>query len=114
MTPEYAKLLLAGDFGTQIQEDWVGNSQAGFTNFDGPFIETTPGDLALTEAAPILAERVASMRMEYAVQYLFHGEWQDTRYRRDTKQEAELVRRLYPQYDTRVVRRLTTEWEEVE
>lgn len=61
-----------------------------------------------------LAEIVASMRVEYAVQYLFHGEWQDTRYRRDTKQEAELVQKLYPQYDTRVVRRLTTEWEVAE
>lgn len=61
-----------------------------------------------------LAETIAGMRVEYAVQYFFHGEWQDTRYRRDTKQEAELVRDLYPQYDTRVVRRLTTEWEEAE
>lgn len=68
----------------------------------------------LNAAAPALAELVASMRVEYAVQYFFHGEWQDTRYRRDTKQEAELVQKLYPQYDTRVVRRLTTEWEEAE
>lgn len=133
MTPDKAKQLLERvkkkcplpweiftDETIAIEPQQVQNIRYQDENFNGHLayvmdhdgtVEIDPDAIELIAAAPELAEMVASMRVEYAVQYFFHGEWQDTRYRRDTKQEAELVRDLYPQYDTRVVRRLTTEWE---
>lgn len=68
MTPEEAQELLRGDFGSGERRPLVGNLEAGFDSFSGAYIEGTPGDFALTEAAPALAEIVANLRYEYAVQ----------------------------------------------
>ena len=70
ITPEQAQELLRGDFGTEKRTEWLGNSQADFDSFTGSYIRSTPGDIALAEAAPALAELVANMRYEYAVQVL--------------------------------------------
>lgn len=72
--PERAQELLNGDFGTERCTEWLGNSQADFDNFTGAYISSTPGDIALAEAAPELAQLVAGMRWEYAVQVSVDGE----------------------------------------
>ena len=68
ITPQQAQELLRGDFASEVRERMVGNLEAGFNSFDGAHIEGTPGDFALAEAAPELAELVASMYFMYAVQ----------------------------------------------
>lgn len=79
ITPDQAQELLRGDFASEVRERMVGNLEAGFTSFDGAHIEGTPGDFALTEAAPALAELVAGMHYEYAVQLqMSDGEWHFT------------------------------------
>lgn len=59
-------------------------------------------------------ETLAGLRAEYTLQYRFCDEWEELRYRRDTAEEAELLRSLYPQYETRVAARHVTEWEVAE
>lgn len=68
MTPQQVQELLRGDFDTEKRTEWLGNSQADFDSFTGAYIRSTPGDIALAEAAPELAELVASMYFMYAVQ----------------------------------------------
>ena len=68
ITPQQAQELLRGDFTTKKRTERLGNSQADFNSFTGAHIRSTPGDIALAEAAPELAELVASMYYMYAVQ----------------------------------------------
>lgn len=68
ITPQQAQELLRGDFDTEKHTERLGNSQADFDSFTGAYIRSTPGDIALAEAAPELAELVASMYFMYAVQ----------------------------------------------
>lgn len=68
ITPEEAQELLRGDFDTEKHTERLGNSQADFDSFTGAYIRSTPGDIALSEAAPELAELVASLHYEYAAQ----------------------------------------------
>lgn len=70
ITPEQAQDLLRGDFGTDESTEQLGNSHADFDSFTGAYIRSTPGDIALADAAPELAEQIANMRYEYAVQVL--------------------------------------------
>lgn len=82
ITPKQAQDLLRGDFGTEKHTEWLGNSQADFDSFTGAHIRSTPGDIALAEAAPALAEQIASMRYEYAVQVIEDGRtWYVTKYK---------------------------------
>ena len=82
VTPEKARELLRGDFGTEKRTEWLGNSQADFDSFTGAHIRSTPGDVALAEAAPALAELVAGLRYEYAVQVIEDGRtWWVTNYK---------------------------------
>lgn len=68
MTPEQARELLRGDFASDAKQTLVGNLEANFDSFTGAHIAGTPGDFALTEAAPTLAETIAEMHYEYAAQ----------------------------------------------
>ena len=67
ITPDKARALLRGDFASDAHQTNVGNLEAG-TIITGAYIFGTPGDFALTEAAPALAHTVAHMHYEYAVQ----------------------------------------------
>ena len=68
MTPQQASELLDGDFKTETHPEWVGAVQADFDSFSGAYIRATPGHEALYEAAQEMAETVAELRYEYAVQ----------------------------------------------
>lgn len=68
ITPDKAQELLRGDFASDAKQTLVGNLEANFDSFTGAHIAGTPGDFALTEAAPALAELVANLHYEYAVQ----------------------------------------------
>ena len=72
ITPDKAQELLRGDFASDAHQTNVGNLEAG-TIITGAYIFGTPGDFALTEAAPALAELVASMHYEYAAQVEKNG-----------------------------------------
>ena len=126
ITPEKAHDLLAGDFGSEVLVDFLGNSRAGFSSVAGAFIVTTPGDFDLTEYAPDMAETIAKMTWEYAAvveirpgvwRYLSHGEtvtqlshkakWFTTpgdagRYAKDRGWPEHTVRRLVS--DTEVIK----------
>lgn len=68
ITPDKARKLLCGDFASDARQTSVGNLEANFDSFTGAHIAGTPGDFALTEEAGALAELVAGMHYEYAVQ----------------------------------------------
>ena len=130
ITPDKAQELLRGDFASDAKQTLVGNLEAG-TIITGAYIFGTPGDFALTEAAPALAQTVANLHYEYAVQETDRG-WY-LREREDGKlvkvadpadadwwyeQDAcaDYVRWLNTRagYNVRVVRRLATDPEVVE
>lgn len=67
MTPEKARELRAGDFDSSEWCSIVGNLEAGVDQLGGPYITGTPGDFALVEAGPALAELVAGLKREYAL-----------------------------------------------
>lgn len=110
ITPQQAQELLRGDFASEVRERMVGNLEAGFNSFDGAHIEGTPGDFALAEAAPELAELVANMHYEYAAQVLEDGWWR-TLGLRGTYKQAVALANLWRGDTYRVARRLTTDWE---
>lgn len=130
ITPEQAQELLRGDFASEVRERMVGNLEAGFTSFEGAHIEGTPGDFALTEAAPELAELVANMHYECAVQV--KGGWwvaeNDAGKLVPTTDPMRALRHYHPdvalklaeeagkqlEHECCVARRLTTDWEVVE
>lgn len=68
ITPDKARELLCGDFASDAKRELVGNLGVNFDSLTGAYIEGTPGAFALTEAAADLAELVANLRYEYAVQ----------------------------------------------
>ena len=131
MTPDKAQELLRGDFASDARQTRVGNLEANFDSFTGAYIAGTPGDFALTEEAGALAELVANMHCEYAIQETSRG-WY-LREREDGKlvqvadpsdadwwyeQDAcaDYVRWLNTRagYNVRIVRRLATDPEVVE
>lgn len=75
ITPDKARALLRGDFASDARQTSVGNLEANFDSFTGAHIAGTPGDFALTEEAGALAELVANMHYEYAVQNVETGKW---------------------------------------
>ena len=77
ITPDRARALLRGDFASDAHQTSVGNLEAG-TIITGAYIFGTPGDFALTEAAYALAQTVANLHYEYAVQKLDGNEWKLT------------------------------------
>ena len=79
MTPEKARELLDGDFKTETNPEWVGDVAADYDSFCGPFVRATPGHEALYDAAHELAEVVAGLRYEYAVQVPVNGHWKYTK-----------------------------------
>ena len=71
-------------------------------------------DAPLIAAAPELAEIVAGLRYEYAVQ-LKHGDgWITSRHHTPTVEVAKEVAARYKRSETRIVRHLATDWEVVE
>lgn len=71
-------------------------------------------EAALVVAAPALAELVANMHYEYAVQ-LKHGDgWITSRHHTPTVEVAEEVAARYERSETRIVRRLVSDVEVVE
>lgn len=116
MTPEQAQELLRGDFGSSEWCSIVGNLEAGVDRLGGSYITGTPGDFALVEAAPELAEQIASMHYEYAVQVL-DEQWRTLS---DAWTSEEAARSRYnatPGKNTgrvRIVRRLAADPEVVE
>lgn len=115
MTPEQARELLRGDFASEVRERMVGNLEAGFTRFDGAHIEGTPGDFALTEAAPALAEQIASQHYEYDYEVVFGDEWTPQGYEFVTLEDAQRrVAERRRRTPARIIRRLVSEWEVVE
>lgn len=72
MTPEQVRELLRGDFASDAHQTNVGNLEAGMVS-TGTYIYGTPGDFALTEAAPDMAEQIANMHYEYAAQVEKNG-----------------------------------------
>lgn len=75
--------------------------------------EIDPDAIELIAAAPALAELVAGMRYEYAVQVLEDGWWR-TLGLRGTYKQAVALSNLWSGDTYRVARRLTTDWEVVE
>lgn len=115
MTPEQAQELLRGDFASDAHQTNVGNLEAGMIS-TGTYIYGTPGDFALTEAAPALAELVASMHYEYAVQ-VKDEQWRTLGDAWTSKQVARDRYNATPGKNTgrvRIVRRLVSEPEVVE
>lgn len=71
-------------------------------------------DLPLIAAAPELAEQIANLRYEYAVE-LKHGDgWITSRHHTPTIETAKEIAARYKRTDTRIVRRLVSEPEVVE
>lgn len=69
MNPQQAQKLLKGDFSTDIYVEWIGNAQLLAEDcYSDVFIKTTPGNIDLAESAWDLAEIVAGLHYEYAVQ----------------------------------------------
>ena len=115
MTPDEARELLDGDFATEKRTEWLGNSQADFDSFTGAHIRSTPGDIALAEAAPNLAETVAGMAWEYAVQVEdVDGGWRTLNDGWLSEHEACARRDGIPGTRARIVRRLVSDVEVVE
>lgn len=71
-------------------------------------------DFILAHTTPELAELVAGLRYEYAVQ-LKHGDgWIMSRHRSATHEDAKAIQARYSLAETRIVRRLVTDEEVVE
>lgn len=71
-------------------------------------------DAPLVAAAPDLAETVAGLRYEYAVE-IKHGDgWITSRHHTPTIETAKEIAARYKRTDTRIVRRLATQPEVVE
>lgn len=130
ITPPQAQELLRGDFATEKHTERLGNSQADFDNFTGAYIRSTPGDIALAEAAPELAELVANMHYEYAVR-LKGGWWVASTAAGELVPTTDPMRALHHYHpgvasqiaaeagkqighECCVARRLTTDWEVAE
>ena len=117
MTPDQARELLRGDFASDAHQTSVGNLEAG-TVSTGTYIYGTPGDFALTEAAPALAQTVANLHCEYAVRtsrdgksgYVYMSSW--CRSYDEAADRAVEVKRVNPH--TTIVRRLVSDPEVVE
>lgn len=81
-------------------------------DYDGT-TEIDPDAIELVAAAPALAELVANMRYEYAVQVFEEGWWR-TLGLRGTYKQAVALANLWRGDTCRVARRLATDWEVVE
>lgn len=113
ITAERVCELLRGDFASDAHQTSVGNLEAGAISA-GAYIYGTPGDFALTEAAPEIAEPVANMHYEYAVQLWTDGVGWETVCVFDTHAQAESYAKPRRSDACRVARRLAADWESAE
>lgn len=114
MTPEKARELLDGDFRTETHPEWVGGVQADFDSFSGAYISATPGHEALYDAAHELAETIAEMQYEYAVQVKRDEGWVMEEDSYWGPYSVAIVRFGRTEGPARIVRRLVSEPEVIE
>ena len=68
ITPEQAEGILAADFDTIIETDATTLAEPDRDPVDSrPFLRTTPGEVALADAALEMADTIARLKREYAV-----------------------------------------------